>query len=51
MQALLFWSYWIMVLLVVAGLLKLLWSSRDWREQALAALVLVPMVLRLLLVK
>jgi len=51
MAILLFWSYWTLALMVGLGLLRLLWTSRDWREQALAALVLVPMLLRVLLVK
>lgn len=51
MHAFLFWCYWSLVLLVVVALARLLWTSKDWREQALAALVLVPMILRLLLVK
>ncbi|MFA7330727.1 MAG: hypothetical protein WC326_06595 [Candidatus Delongbacteria bacterium] len=47
----LFWLYWGMTALVAAGLLRLLWRSPDWREQALAALVLVPLLLRVWLLK
>jgi hypothetical protein len=47
----LFTLYWAVCVVVVLGLLRLLWTSRDWREQALAALVLVPLLLRALLIK
>jgi len=47
----LFTLYWMICVAVVLGLLRLLWTSEDWREQALAALVLVPLLLRALLIK
>ena len=47
----LFTLYWAVCVAVALGLLRLLWTSRDWREQALAALVLVPLLLLALLVK
>jgi hypothetical protein len=47
----LFTLYWLICGVVALGLLRLLWTSRDWREQALAALVLVPLLLRVLLIK
>lgn len=47
----LFALYWAMTALVALGLLRLLWRGRDWREQALAALVLLPLLLRAWLIK
>lgn len=47
----LFWCYWLIVLFVSLGLLLELWREGNWREQATAGLVLLPLLLRLFLIK
>ncbi len=47
----LFLIYWCLTTVVAFGLLRLLWRGRDWREQVLAALVLLPLLLRVGLIK
>jgi hypothetical protein len=47
----LFWIYWSLVLGLCLLLLRALLSGRDWRLQGTAALVLVPLLLRVLLIK
>jgi hypothetical protein len=46
-----FWIYWCIVTLLCLGLVAELFSERSWREQVTAALVLVPVLLRVLLIK
>jgi hypothetical protein len=45
----------VVYLIITAGILALsvwdLWTERDWRRQATAAMVAVPLLLRVLLVK
>ncbi len=47
----LFWIYWALVLGLAVLIVRTLLVSRDWRLQGTAALVLVPLVLRILLIK
>ena len=47
----LFWIYWLITATVALGLVREIWRGRDWRGQAVAALVLLPLLLRVLLVK
>lgn len=47
----LFWFYWALVLGLAVLVVRSLLVTRDWRLQGTAALVLVPLVLRILLVK
>ncbi len=46
-----FFIYWCIVLLLCVGLLSELFAKRSWREQVTAALVLVPALLRVFLIK
>ncbi|MDP2361206.1 MAG: hypothetical protein Q8O14_10725 [bacterium] len=49
---LLFWIYWALAGLLALGCLAELWRREaSWREAATAALVLVPFLLRVLLIK
>lgn len=48
----LFWSYWAIVALLALACAAELWRRENgWREAATAAVVLVPLLLRALLVK
>jgi hypothetical protein len=48
----LFWIYWLLVALLVLGCaLEVLRRDSGWREAGTATLVLVPLLLRVLLVK
>lgn len=47
----LFIIYRVLVLLLAALLVRELLRARDWRMQGSAALVLVPLLLRMLLIK
>jgi hypothetical protein len=46
-----FWIYWSIITVLCLGLIAELFSERNWREQLTAALVLVPVLLRVLLIK
>jgi hypothetical protein len=46
-----FWLYWLIVLLVALAVLAELWEAASWRERLTAGLVLLPLVLRVVLVK
>jgi len=47
----LFWIYWLIAAGMGAALLAVLLRERDKGVQALAAILLVPVILRLLLIK
>jgi len=50
-HTILFWLYWLIALLFGAMLATVLFTERDWKSQATAAMLLVPIILRLLLIK
>jgi hypothetical protein len=45
------WIYRLIVLVVLALVAMELYSERDWRKQIVAVMVLVPLTLRLLMLK
>lgn len=47
----LFWTYWLMTVVVLGLVGMQLWRERDWRMQLSAALVLIPLVMRVFLIK
>jgi len=47
----LFWTYWIITLVLLLLVGAHLWREGDWRKQFAAALVLVPLLMRVLLLK
>lgn len=47
----LFWTYWLIAALVLALTVRELYKSSDWRLQLSAAVVIVPLVLRVFLLK
>lgn len=47
----LFWIYWILTAVLVLLTARELFNVRDWRVQLSAALVLVPFLLRVFLLK
>jgi len=49
--SILFWLYWGIALIFGVLLMTALFKEKDWGKQATAILILVPVVLRLLLIK
>ncbi len=47
----LFWIYWLLALTLLGLVGVNLWCERDWRKQFAAAIVLVPLIMRVLLIK
>ncbi|MBK6765847.1 MAG: hypothetical protein IPG71_05810 [bacterium] len=47
----LFWTYWLLAALLLALIARELWRASEWRMQLAAALVLLPLLLRVLLFK
>ena len=47
----LFWTYIVIVLYLTALVLTELFTERNWRKQVAYAMILVPFVLRVLLIK
>ncbi|NUO18631.1 hypothetical protein HUU59_04210 [bacterium] len=47
----LFWTYWTISCLVFALVAKDLFQTADWRRQLSAGVVLIPLLLRILLLK
>lgn len=47
----LFWIYWLMAVLLMALTVRELWRAPNWRTQLASALVLLPVLLRVLLFK
>ncbi len=47
----LFWTYWLIAVFVLALTVRELYKSADWRLQLSAAVVLVPLILRVFLLK
>ena len=47
----LFWLYWLIVLIAGAFIVRETFRSTNWTTQAGAALALIPLLLRVLLIK
>lgn len=45
------WVYRLIVAVVLALVVLDLWDERDWRRQIVAVMVIVPMLLRLVMLK
>jgi len=45
------WIYQVIVAAVLALVALELWDERDWRRQIVAVMVIVPLVLRLVMIK
>lgn len=45
------WAYRLIVLVVLVIVTLDLWEERDWRKQIVAVMVLVPLLLRVVMVK
>lgn len=47
----LFWVYWLIAAIILVLSARELFSSNDWRKQLSAAVVLIPLALRVFLLK
>ncbi|MCB9357963.1 MAG: hypothetical protein H6508_07170 [Calditrichaeota bacterium] len=47
----LFWTYWLLAALIGALAVRELYAEGDWRRKLSAAIVLIPILLRVLLLK
>jgi hypothetical protein len=47
----LFWIYWLIDVLIIVLVLRCLYREKSLREQVVAVMVLVPLLLRALLIK
>ncbi len=45
------WIYWVIVVLVILLVVRCLYEEKSLREQLVAAMVLIPLVLRALFIK
>ncbi len=45
------WTYWAITLLMIVLVLRSLYREKSLREQIVAAMVLVPLLLRVLMIK
>jgi hypothetical protein len=50
-STLLFWFYWAIAAVTLVLLAREIWSEKNWKLQATAALAILPFILRVLLLK